>query len=202
MFLWIYVGLTLDGDPCITISLGFRAPNYQNVITAYWDEVCKAHLNNDNTFYKDTTSDMMRSPYRAGEISPVSVETLKNGIKTTLNAGLMDEKWLNKWLGKYLTAPLRYHLRRPRAFFLKETLPKESESNEDVDNEEEDEEDDGLDPFILRTRHRVATRQVFDSMEVLMAKLSNGEFSLRRCEGVRIAELNGVLYINGEVGSI
>lgn len=45
-------GTTLTG-PCTTISIGFRAPNYQSLVTAMWEEVCSQKLSDDNSFYAD-----------------------------------------------------------------------------------------------------------------------------------------------------
>ena len=47
------LGVTLSDTPCATISVGFRSPNYQYLVTALWDNICKTTMDIENSYYTD-----------------------------------------------------------------------------------------------------------------------------------------------------
>lgn len=89
-------------------------------------------------------------------------------------------------------------------------------SSGDYDDDYEDEDDDDqILPMSIRSRHSVASKHMFHSVEELLTTILNNEpiittprdqadsykrFALRRLEGVRFAHINGhTVYIDGVV---
>lgn len=33
----------MEGEACTTVSLGFRSPNMQYLVTAFWEDICKTN---------------------------------------------------------------------------------------------------------------------------------------------------------------
>ena len=145
---------------------------------------------------------------------------------------LQDKDYFHAWLGQHLTAPLRYRQRKPSPFFLQPTANTESvtspENKEENtpstektevsgtatgqleeeggdhyhDIEEEDEEVDTTLPYAVRSTHSVALSTVFADATAVLQAVLNGECALRRAEGLRVAYVEDVLYIDGEVRTI
>ena len=92
----------LDGDDCITISIGFRAPNYTELTTALLDDVLSQHAINQNSsktadFYQDPNIELQDNP---GEISAQALLKINDMVQQELNRKLQD----SDWFGKYLTS--------------------------------------------------------------------------------------------------
>jgi len=87
-------GVTED---CITISIGFRAPDATELCTALLDEVLEQEMAiKNNDFYQDPH---FPSQENSGEISAWAL----NRIKTMLRQALDTKIENNDWFGKYIT---------------------------------------------------------------------------------------------------
>jgi len=121
-------------------------------------------------------------------------------------------------LCKHLTAPLRYSRWTTKPFFIgSKSIENEisekkdsdlqylQKSDKKVDDDDDDVDDDeNLDdesflPLFLQSPFRVATSELFESAEDVLANVIAGNFTLRRCEGVRMAYTNQAIYVDGEV---
>lgn len=80
-------------DECMTYSIGFRAPDKNELLTYFIEDLLE---NSSNVKYADPELTVQTYP---GEISQHSVEQLRSLIKTPFN----DDKALDIWLGCYLT---------------------------------------------------------------------------------------------------
>jgi hypothetical protein len=65
------------------------------------------------------------------------------------------------------------------------------------DDDEYDEEDD-LEPIFLDDRHRVASKKIFKDIDEVVLGLINNEIYIRRTEGIKIAYIEGVVFVDGE----
>ncbi len=92
----------LAADDCITISIGFRAPNYVELATALLDEVLSQHASNHTSlltsdFYQDPNFDLQKNP---GEISAQALQKINHMVQQQLNSRIQD----SDWFGKYITS--------------------------------------------------------------------------------------------------
>jgi len=83
-------------DDCITLSIGFRAPTVDDVLTGFTDFLCSRsdvseHLNDPDLTVQDNP----------GAIKPEVVHRLDNLIREKLS----DQRQLALWFGQYSTAP-------------------------------------------------------------------------------------------------
>ena len=72
-------------------------------------------------------------------------------------------------------------------------------SSDDDDFGADEDEDDSYIPLFLREPYRVASYDLFDSVEDVLNAVTQGRTVLRRCEGIRMAYTDSSLYIDGEV---
>ncbi len=85
-------------DDCITISIGFRAPNLKELSTALLDEVLLDPTEIINSkFYQDPHLPLQDNP---GEISPQALEQINSMLQQELNHRIQD----SDWFGKYITS--------------------------------------------------------------------------------------------------
>ena len=81
-YIYKHAGTTLPGEPCTTISVGFRSPNYQYLVTAFWDYVTRSSLNSDNSYYTDGDLKLGTSPGRIdGAASAHIVEDIRQKVR-------------------------------------------------------------------------------------------------------------------------
>jgi 50S ribosomal protein L16 3-hydroxylase len=83
-------------DDCITLSIGFRAPTVDDVLTGFTDFLCSRsdaseHLNDPDLQVQDNP----------GAIGPDVIHRLDSLIRDRLN----DQRQLALWFGQYSTAP-------------------------------------------------------------------------------------------------
>ncbi|KPP98937.1 cupin domain-containing protein [Marinobacter sp. HL-58] len=83
-------------DDCITLSVGFRAPTIDDVLTGFTDFLCgqsdaSEHLNDPDLQVQDNP----------GTIAPEVIDRLDSVIR----AKLTDKRQLALWFGQYATAP-------------------------------------------------------------------------------------------------
>ncbi len=83
-------------NACITLSLGFRAPSYQQIIDGFTTHILE-QLPPDR-FYQDANLETTLHP---GEIAPASILKLREII----NRALDDDIQLAKWFGAFSTEP-------------------------------------------------------------------------------------------------
>jgi len=86
-----------EGDDCITVSIGFRAPNLIELSTALLDEMLSQHtsiLTSD--FYQDPNLPLQENP---GEISAQTLRKINDMVQQALNRKIQD----SDWFGKYIT---------------------------------------------------------------------------------------------------
>ncbi len=84
-------------NDCITISIGFRAPNEYELSTALLDEVLSQQTTkNDLDFYRDPNFPLQDNP---GEISAWALRRINNMVNQTLSSRIQD----SDWFGKYIT---------------------------------------------------------------------------------------------------
>lgn len=202
------------GDDCVTISLGFRAPSYRSIMTAFCQHVCEKTIP-EKAFYSDPDLQIQQSQ---ALISDTSRKTISNTISKYVNTVIDDKEAFDKWLGTYLTVPLRMQLRQPQPFFLESYIQKmenkkensentnsdniDNDNNDDYDNYDDDDDDDIL-PYSVRSKHSVATKKVFKDVEEILVAVLDGNVSLRRLEGTRIAHISSdskkaSFFIDGE----
>ena len=85
-----------DLDDCITISIGFRAPNYTELSTALLDEILSQHAEkNDSTFYRDPKIPIQEN---CGEISDWAVQRLNRIVQQEISTIIKDSDWVGKFL--------------------------------------------------------------------------------------------------------
>lgn len=82
--------------PCMTYSVGFRAPSHAELLSNYSDEII-SHLN-ESIRYNDAGRDNQQNP---GEITAQSL----NEIKKIVDQLAPDGDLLAKWFGRYITEP-------------------------------------------------------------------------------------------------
>lgn len=83
-------------DDCITLSVGFRAPTIDDVLTGFTDFLCSqsdaaSHLNDPDLQVQDNP----------GAIAPDVIERLHSILMDKLS----DKRQLSLWFGQYATAP-------------------------------------------------------------------------------------------------
>lgn len=92
----------MDGDDCITISIGFRAPNMNELSIALLDEIL-SQQSSDNVsesniiFYQDPN---LTQQENSGEISTKAVNDINTMLQQELNNKMQD----SDWFGKYITS--------------------------------------------------------------------------------------------------
>jgi len=81
-------------EDCITLSIGFRAPSYADIISGYTDDIA-SQLSNDQR-YTDPDLHLQRHP---GEITAEALGRIYDIIQNTAN----DKLAINSWFGRYIT---------------------------------------------------------------------------------------------------
>ena len=94
-------GQDQHGEDCITISIGFRAPNLTELSSALLDEILAQdthHFGSDQAanFYQDPNLPLQENP---GEISAEALAKINAMVLQELNRRLQD----SDWFGKYIT---------------------------------------------------------------------------------------------------
>lgn len=186
-------------------------------MTAFCQHVCEKTIP-EKAFYSDPDLQIQQSQ---ALISDTSRKTISNTISNYVNTVIDDKEAFDKWLGTYLTVPLRMQLRQPQPFFLESYIQKmenkkansentnekssdnnDNDNNDDYDNYDDDDDDDIL-PYSVRSKHSVATKKVFKDVEEILVAVLDGNVSLRRLEGTRIAHISSdskhaSFFIDGE----
>ncbi len=85
-------------DDCMTFSVGFRAPSYEEIITGFLSYV--AERIDPLARYSDP--DLKPQMY-AGEIGPAALERIRTVVRTLIN----DDEAIRSWFGSYMTEPRR-----------------------------------------------------------------------------------------------
>ncbi|MEH6551211.1 MAG: cupin domain-containing protein [Pseudomonadales bacterium] len=83
-------------SPCLTYSVGFRAPSQSDLLSHFADEAI-LH-SNDSKRYGDTGMAIQANP---GEITPLALGKTKALLKELID----DEKLLADWFGRFMTEP-------------------------------------------------------------------------------------------------
>lgn len=84
-------------NDCITISIGFRAPNEFELSTALLDEVLSQQTTKNNIrFYRDPDFPLQDNP---GEISAWALQRINNMVSQALSSRIQN----SDWFGKYIT---------------------------------------------------------------------------------------------------
>jgi len=91
-----------EGDDCITISVGFRAPNLTELSTALLDEILSQQSTSSafhsiSDFYQDPRIGLQDNP---GEISIHALNKITNMVQQEITSKLQD----SDWFGKYVTS--------------------------------------------------------------------------------------------------
>lgn len=87
-----------DVEDCITVSIGFRAPNYAELSSALLDEVITRQVDvNESKFYQDPNLPTQKN---AGEISDWAVKKIDKIVQQEIDNIMKD----GDWLGKFLTS--------------------------------------------------------------------------------------------------
>ena len=223
-------GLALSDD-CMTISMGFRAPTYRSMLTAFTDFVCTQHID-ENGMYNEydfsaaedkksanvnSVDETMSSSFSLiPRIVKANVRCLLSGqVNSILATGMHREGdkiqprmpgdgdgSFSSWLGRYLTVSLRMRSFPPRAFFLSAATDKKEEAHEAEEFDFEEYEELGGPLAIRHPKFRVATQRIFPDAESVIVDVLRGHSRLRRLEGVRVAYMPGRLFIDGEEFSL
>lgn len=208
------------GQDCTTVSMGFRAPSYRSMMVAFSAHLCSTSID-ENHYFSDPLLWQHGTEEHDEEGGGNVARRAREDISATLSQhflkGLADRRIFDLWLGRYLTEPLRMHIRPPRAFFLLDGDGNEDADADTEEGEEEeeefswgdsyDDEDDEL-PLAVSSRHAVASQRQFpDTESVLRFALaphgnrnSPAPVDLRLFEGVRRAYIPAVdtLFVAGE----
>ncbi len=85
-----------EGDDCMTLSIGFRAPAHNEILRSFSDFV--GEKLGRETRYADPELPLQDNP---GEISAAAL----GQVRTILQQYLQDESLLTNWFGRYMTDP-------------------------------------------------------------------------------------------------
>ncbi len=85
-----------QGDECITMSVGFRAPSHADILSDFSQEIA-SQLTEDQR-YKDFA---LNSQAPSGEISPAAIDNIKNILQHYVD----NTEELSHWFGRLMTAP-------------------------------------------------------------------------------------------------
>lgn len=88
------------GD-CITLSIGFRAPSYDDILTGFSDFLCNQP--GADQLLRDPDLQPQDNP---GEITPAAVDSVSRIVASALER----RDLLALWLGQYTTAPKNTHI--------------------------------------------------------------------------------------------
>lgn len=203
------------GMDCTTVSMGFRAPSHRSMMVAFSAHLCSTVID-ENHYYSDPQLWEHQEEGRGagGSVAAKAAEGVASALAQQFQGGLMDHRVFDQWLGRYLTEPLRMHIRPPCAFFLQD-----SDDDAATADGEEDKGafnwDDGYDedeelPLAVSSRHAVASQRQFpDAETVLRGALATDTdegrdnlppVDLRLFEGARRAYMPSVdtLFVAGE----
>jgi 50S ribosomal protein L16 3-hydroxylase len=89
-----HYGVALEN--CITLSVGFRAPSFADIITAFSDDMASKFTSEQR--FTDPDLQLQQHP---GEIS---VDALSK-IHTIIQSICSDKTAIKKWFGRYITEP-------------------------------------------------------------------------------------------------
>jgi len=83
-------------DDCITLSIGFRAPSHQQLLSDFTDHLLESI--SSNTLYQDPN---LATQAHAGEITSQSIHQVSSIIEAYLN----NKTQFNEWFGRFITEP-------------------------------------------------------------------------------------------------
>ncbi|WP_111496474.1 cupin domain-containing protein [Marinobacter bohaiensis] len=91
-------------DDCITLSIGFRAPSHDDILTGFSDFLCN----------QPGAEQLLRDPDLAPQDNPGLVsDAAVDGVKAIVENALRREDLLALWLGQYSTAPKSAQIVQP-----------------------------------------------------------------------------------------
>ncbi|MDH5407420.1 MAG: cupin domain-containing protein [Gammaproteobacteria bacterium] len=99
----IHHGVAVDdaeSEDCITISIGFRAPNVSQLSSALLDDILEQDTQSRGSdqadrFYQDANLALQENP---GEISHAALAKIKDMVQQELNNKLQDSDWFGKFI--------------------------------------------------------------------------------------------------------
>lgn len=185
-------GISFSFD-CTTISLGFRAPTYRSMMTAFMDYVCQNIINEQDIYADPDLLCQDSVSYIPNHVSDSISRKLGDYCIKALN----DTAGFNSFLGTYLTTPLRMATRTHRPFFI-DTVTKQDEV-ELVDDE--------LPISVSNPTFKVVTEIKYSNTDMVINDLLSDKIVLRRAEGIKMAytgevDNSQVIFINGEAFSL
>lgn len=74
-------GTTVGEEACVTISMGFRAPDYKTLVTALWDHICQTRLQENNSLFADGAF-AAQYLHSRGEVCVAARDEFKTGISS------------------------------------------------------------------------------------------------------------------------
>jgi len=83
------------GDDCVTISLGFRAPSYRSMMTAFCQHVCEKNIP-EKAFYSDPNLELQQSQ---ALVSDNARKTISNTMNKYISTVIDNKDAFDKWLG-------------------------------------------------------------------------------------------------------
>jgi len=204
-------GTALGGD-CTTVSMGFRAPAYRSLLSALTAHICETRLSEGLLYRDPDLGEQQHKVLSSATVSSDAQERIRTNLRNQVLSVLDgDADEFQRFLGTYLTEPLRMHVRVPTPFFLRQpaaatistaatttnTNASDQGQGQGQDQDQGDGENQELPLSITSTVHAVASRHLFDSAESVIAAVLDGRFVLRRAEGVRAVHIGDALYFNG-----
>jgi 50S ribosomal protein L16 3-hydroxylase len=90
----------------MTVSMGFRAPAVRSLLTAFCEHVVQTRVA-EKQLVKDPISDLLNPQNSPAFISLAARREIQSILKNQLTAALDNDDFFDKWLGSYLTIPLR-----------------------------------------------------------------------------------------------
>lgn len=91
-------------NECITISIGFRAPSYADLVGAYVDE--KLSQLNEQTRFQDA---QLKLTTPTGEITPTVITQIQDIFRQQMNDPMAITHWFGRFITEFLT-PDNYNL--------------------------------------------------------------------------------------------
>lgn len=196
---------------CLTVSMGFRAPAYQSMMTALCERICggdnrvgdesdlgsnipeKLATLSEDMFYSDkglklhSSSGTPKDGLSAGRISSDSVNEIASTLRESFLSFVDDEERFSAWLGEYLSEPLRVRSQSPKAFCIGD-MKRDSYDSGD------------LLPLAVDSKHSVLSATEFTSSEEVLSAFRDKEVVLRRLDGARILFMEHLscLYVDGK----
>lgn len=197
-------GVTVGPAEGVTLSFGLRAAAWPSLLASMTEQLNRK----PQSFYEGGVHILGGGSLLSDDV----VKEVQCGLTDRIEAFAKSDL-LTDWFGRFVTAPLRYHQRKPAPFFLRGLgdseqadtdrraveVPEEPSDIDSESDEEDDREQLSGDIWPLRTKHRLASSRMFADPQALLEVLLDQKetIGLRRAEGQRVARNGELAFIDG-----